>query len=283
MTDREQILECLHSLDLSQIALTATIDREGRLGPVGGLWPKLSVATDEAARMGLLQVVGIAADQDDVPEPLKNPDAAPLRVIQGRTIEDLLEGLYEEHGPRAAVRRHYRDACASLELVGKKAPAPLEPLYQELPLLHEVRRERLPRESGSGNQAEDEESRPPLGAAEILRWEEQIRDEQVTYSRHSLEELFADFRRLVPKAAGAAPRFVVLGPPGSGKTTLEQVLAYRAANGVLHCSGQRLLPVRVRLREWEAWAVKASDPETSLPEYLAERHKDLSPAATADQ
>ena len=45
------------------------------------------------------------------------------------------------------------------------------------------------------------------------------------------EAVVFDFRGAVPKAGSSVPRFAVLGPPGSGKTTLEQVLAYRAATG----------------------------------------------------
>jgi HEAT repeat protein len=287
MADREQISEWLRAVDLSKLACTAALDAGGGLSKVGGLWEKLAAAAEGMARMGLLGIVATAAEQDDVPEPLKDPKASPLRVLQGNSLEELLERLYEEDGPRAAVRRHYRETSASLELPGKKDSVFLETLYQELPLLREVERERLPRDFGSPDLAKhlrtDDESHPGLRAAEILRWEEQLRNEQVTYSRHGLEELFAHFCRVVPKAASGVPRFVLLGPPGSGKTTLEQVLAYKAATGALRFSGRRLLPVRVRLREWEAWAVKSSNPETSLPEYLAEYHKDLSPAARATQ
>jgi hypothetical protein len=181
------------------------------------------------------------------------------------------------------VRRHYRDTCASLDLLGTKALVPLETLYQELPLLREVQRERLPREPQKPRQNEDDKSRSSLGAAEILRWEEHIRDEQVTYLRHSLDELFADFPRVILNAASAVPRFIVLGPPRSGKTTLQRVLAYRAAVADLRFSGRRLLPVGVRLREWEACIVNPRNPEASLPEYMAKCHKNLHSAATAEQ
>ena len=86
-------------------------------------------------------------------------------------------------------------------------------------------------------------------------------------------------------AKTVVPSFVVLGPPGSGKTTLVQYLGWQAANGTLHVSGRPLLPVRVRLREWEAWATKEADPQQRLPQYLTERYgyKDYlpKPAATA--
>jgi HEAT repeat protein len=287
MVDREQILEWLRAVDLSRLACTAALQADGTLEKIGGAWQKLAAAAEEMARMGLLGIVATAAEQDDVPEPLKVATGAPLRVLQGKSLEDLLERLYEDDGPRGAVRRHYAETCANLELPGKKDSVLLETLYQELPLLRELKRERLPQASGSRDRAKDprkdDDPQPGLRAAEILSWEEQLRDERVTYSRHALEELFADFRRAVPEAATTVPRFVVLGPPGSGKTTVEQFLAYRAATGTFRCSSRRLLPVRVRLREWEAWAVKASDPEVSLPEYLAERHKDLSPPASSEQ
>ena len=47
--------------------VTAEIMAKASSGPVGGLWPKLSAAAAEAARMGLLRLVGTAANQADVP------------------------------------------------------------------------------------------------------------------------------------------------------------------------------------------------------------------------
>jgi hypothetical protein len=51
----------------------------------------------------------------------------------------------------------------------------------------------------------------------------------------------------------------------------------------LTLQGHRLLPARVRLRDWEAWATKPNQPESGLPEYLAYRFKDHEPAPTRDQ
>lgn len=68
---------------------------------------------------------------------------------------------------------------------------------------------------------------------------------------------------------------------GSGKTTLEQYLRWQAANGHLRVSGRQLVPARVRLREWEAWALKKKN--FSLPDYLREHYKDLKPAPKVEQ
>ena len=177
------------------------------------------------------------------------------------------------------MRQWELEQCANLNILDRTVP--LEKHYQVLPLLREVKKERLPHEPGRSEK--EEETKGGLRPVDILRWEEELRAEQVTYERVTLEQVFADFRSVVKEAQGAAPRFVVLGPPGSGKTTLEKYLAWQAANRQLSVSGRNLIPARIRLREWEAWVVKPSDPESSLPEYLAERYKDRTPAPTTAQ
>ena len=42
--DNKQFADWLRALELAHVTLTATIDPSGRLGPVGGLWPKLLAA-----------------------------------------------------------------------------------------------------------------------------------------------------------------------------------------------------------------------------------------------
>ncbi len=277
--DNKQFAEWLRALELAQVTLTATIDPSGRLGPVGGLWPKLLAAAKEAAMLGLLRAVVVAEEQPDVPKELEKDDTSSLRVTRAATLQEAVQKLYEEQGPREAVRRHERVQCASIDLLGRSVP--FEKHYQLLPLLREVKRERLPRHPRAPEREEAPE--PQLRPVDILRWEEELREERVTYERVSLEQVFTDFQSAAKGAKTAVPGFVVLGPPGSGKTTLVQYLGWQAANGTLHVSGRPLLPVRVRLREWEAWATKEADPQQRLPQYLTERYKDLPHAPSTAQ
>jgi HEAT repeat protein len=110
---------------------------------------------------------------------------------------------------------------------------------------------------------------------DIGRWEEALQHTQVTYERVSLEQVCTHFRFIVREAQSAVPRFLVLGPPGSGKTTLVQYLAWQAVHGTWRISERQLVPARVRLRTWEAWA--RAHPEAGLPEYLHAHYRNCSP------
>ena len=55
-----------------------------------------------------------------------------------------------------------------------------------------------------------------------------------------------------------------------------------AANGDLRLSGRQLLPARIRLREWDAWAATTGHAESGLPEFLAHRISNVDPSPTAD-
>jgi HEAT repeat protein len=280
--DNTQWAEWLQALELAQVTISATIDPTGRLGSVGGLWPKLLAASKDAATLGLLRIVVVSDEQPDVAPELLTPDASPLRVLQAATLQEAVQKLYEEHGPREAVRRHEREQGASLDILGKSVPVATH--YQVLPLLQEVKRERLPQAGQERyGEREHQEGHSGFRGVDILRWEEEVREERVTYERVPLEQVFSDFRSVAKAANTPVPRFVVLGPPGSGKTTLTQYLGWQAAQRVLHLSGRFLLPVRIRLREWEAWATREEVLEQSMPQYLAERYKALSPAPHAAQ
>lgn len=242
--ERHQLVEWLRALDLAQVTITATIDPSGRLGSVGGLWPKLLAAAEDAATLGLLRAVGVSDQQLDVPEELEKDDASPLRVIQAATLEAAVEKLYEEYGPRAAMRQHEREQCASLDILNK--PVPIEKCYQVLPLLREVKKERLPRDPRVPEREEDNEGR--LRPIDILRWEEERREERVTYETHALEEVFSNFRRVVKEAKGEVPRFVVLEPPGSGKTTAGKGPVNRLVTGGQEALGSLSQCVKVVAR-----------------------------------
>jgi PDZ domain-containing secreted protein len=97
------LLNHISSDDLSQVAMTATIDAAGNLGPVDGLWEKLGAARELAGR-GLLRFVLVAANQDDPAGALKPVRSVgdPLTVLKARTLKDAIERLDQHLGPWGA-------------------------------------------------------------------------------------------------------------------------------------------------------------------------------------
>jgi hypothetical protein len=266
----------LRGVELERVSVTAAIEADGMLRPVGGLWEKLGAQVMDLAQRRLLHTVVVAEGQEDVPLDYLRENADLLRVIRARNIADAVRRLNEQSLPQRTVRRHEREVCKHLDIFGRRVP--LHTHYQVLPLLHEVKKERLLRDSHSS--AISAESEDGLRPVDILRWEEELQEERVTYERVALEQVFEHFQSAVQETKTAVPRFVVLGPPGSGKTTLEQYLAWRAANGDLHILGRSLVPARLRLRVWEAWALKEREPNFSLADYLAARYRQTGIAST---
>jgi HEAT repeat protein len=272
-----RIAEWLHALELAQVAVTATVDPAGQLGAVGGIWPKLLAASKEAGQLGLLRLVVVAADQTDVPSELLVPEAFPLRILQTATLEEAVHKLYEEHGPRRAVRTFVREQCAMLDILG--ASVPLASHCQDFVLLHAVRRE----PASFAEPSRDEASSPESFRIEVPSWEEEQSEEQVAYERLGLNEVFKQWRSLSRTSPSNVPRFVVLGPPGSGKTTALQYIGWLAANDALPFSELSFLPARIRLRDWESWTSRAQTPGQDLAKYLAWTHEHLSPTPSTTQ
>ena len=292
-------LRTLEPADVEHVVFSAAINAQGVLSPVGSLSTKLGWELCTRALRGEVRTVVVADGQDEAfLEKHTQPGERPFLVIKAEHFAEAVRQLVDESAPRRAVRDHERKLCATLEILGKKA-VPLDPqpsatcrapLYQVLPLLQEVKRRWVPRgrsrASGDGGGAppsEREEERGGLQASDIMRWEEEVRGEQVSYERVSLEAMFNDFRGVSKEANSDVPRFVLLGPPGSGKTTLEQYLAWRVANGTLGILGRQLVPARVPLREWEAWTLKPDHPEASLPGYLAQLYGNLRRAPQTEE
>lgn len=270
--------ERLQALTLASVTITAAIDASGQLSPVGGLWPKLLAAAKEAATVGLLRTIVVASEQTDIPRELEQEAASPLRVLRAATLHEAVNRLYEEHGPRHAVRHYEREHCAALPLLGR--PVSLADHYQALPLLREVKRDQL---LHTRRMREPEEDARTLRGTDILRWEQEVSGEQVTYEQIALDQLFTHFQPVTENTRRTTPRFVVLGPPGSGKTTLLQYLSWLAATDGLPTTGRKLLPVRVRLREWEMFTTATVGVAQQLDGYLAQQYALLSPAPTAPQ
>jgi hypothetical protein len=273
-TNARQLQEWLYALELQHVAITATVDPSGRLGAIGGLWPKLLAASKDAAQVGVLRLIVVAEDQSDVAPELLVLEAHPLRVLKAASLREVIERLHEEHGPRYAIRRHEREHSATIDLLG--VTAPIERCYQQLPLLREIDRERLPRERASSrpldSPEQEERESDNLEGADILRWEEALQQECIVYERLSLTTIFQHFSSVVKNMRGETPRFVVLGPPGSGKTTLAQYLSWLTATGALWVTASPPLPARVRLRDWETWAHRENTLDRGLACYLAERY-----------
>ncbi len=261
------------------VAASAAVEANGRLGMVDKLDSKL-----EAAYLkGLALVIVAGADEAVANQALAAAQATAegyetmVEVVGVETTDELLNLARDRAKEREAVRRHEQEQCRKLNILDREVE--IESHYQALPLLREVKRERLPRtehEDREGRKAGEGRERDSVFAAlrgvALQRWEEELRREQITYEKHSLDEVLNNFRGVAQEARSATPRFFVLGPPGSGKTTLAQYLAWRAANRALKAAGRQLLPVRVSLRRWERFC---ADAKRNLPEFLAEHYRAL--------
>ena len=202
-----------------------------------------------------IDIVDLSA-LDDATTPLRGVASRPQTTI-APVATDAAEMIH-------AIRASERDRCADVDVLGIRAP--LKEVYQELPLLHLATPN--PLRSRGGDRQRQEDPSEALRAAEIRRWEDEVLHPgaAITYEPIGLDDVLDNFRAVVRGMESDVPRFVLLGPPGSGKTTLIQYLAWRTASGDLRVGGRSLLPVRIRLSWWERWAV--THQEFRLSKYL---------------
>jgi hypothetical protein len=243
---------------LAQTAVSAAVEAGGRFRKVGALWQKLDHRVMEMANLHTLVV---AADQADVPPRYRDPRTSP-QVIQARDGSDAVAQLQLKSLPWRAIRSYEQLACRDLEFRLPGTTAPIATHYQIMPLFRK-------RDPGSSDLAGPEAASRSEGLlpGAMQRWEDEIRSKSRHYQPFSLAKAFADH----PSGNSLAPRLLVLGSPGSGKTTLIQYLAWAATSETLFA--QQLVPARVRLRNWERWA--RLNPETGFTDFLSAHYQSL--------
>jgi HEAT repeat protein len=260
--------EWLRALNLLSIGMSAAIDDGGNLLPVSGLGEKLQAAAARLQAFGLLHTVIVAAAQGGIDSPLEQAAAYP-GVQRAATVEHAIRVLAHEALPyQGAVRKVPQD----MVLPNQARPRFGESIYQVLSLLRPLEEEQPAR---MAQPSAEEDPRQVWRGVEIRRWEEELLSQPTHYQPLSVEDVLEGASPVAGKDRGIVPRLVVAGPPGSGKSTLLAFLAWRCVydQPPLAPGGRRCLPVLVRLRNWEQWAVKEQN--YALPDYLAHTYEGL--------
>ena len=227
-----------------------------------GWWGFTNYQAKERERVRQVEAARVQADH------AANEEAA--RNAIARASEEALEALrvfaLMENATMPLFGRP--DRAPLLELITNN-PALIGrmPLYQDLPLLRKVKQEELIQQRVVGRERPGESFEAPVTLPEmtIRAWEEAALLQSVRWGiPATVEELFRN--------AKSPPRFAVVGPPGSGKSTFLRALAYKLAKGQIRHGSETLTPIQIELREWESWFASHGG---NLADYLAASMDDL--------
>jgi len=237
------LIDQLRTLDLASVACSAALDDTGALGAVN-LAGKIEAATARH-RLGLLHGLVIAEAEQGVDQRLLAGEGDALPLKKAATLAEAIQAIDALSRPRRMVADRIP---ATFEVFGVDTPQPFDgETYQHLPLLRRVPRERLPRE----RDADDVDERSRLRDLPLERWDEQLWGDGGQFEEQAvpLEQALRE------RSGGRAPRLILLGAPGSGKSTVLDYIAHACLRRELplKIGGGRYLPVKIGLRRWEQW------------------------------
>ncbi|MFQ5643574.1 MAG: NACHT domain-containing protein [Thiogranum sp.] len=237
------------SVDLRRMGISACVKNDGELQTVSRLWDKLD---PDAVELADLNIIVVASGQGNVP-PKYQGELSPLLVIAADNVHHAVTQLLSHSQHRRGIRRYEGIDCRSLEFRLSGTQAHIDSHYQMLPLL---------RAAGDGHSGDGVASGLP-DISELQRWEDEARGRKRCYEAVDLDDVLEE--------TGQPARLLLLGSPGSGKTTLIVYLAWLASTRRLF--SRLLVPARLRLRAWEQW--DKAHPESGLFDYLAAHYDRL--------
>ena len=256
-------IENYSELDLEGVAVTAAVTREGELKKVDGTWEKLGDQAMGLSHKGLLHTVVVANEQDEIPENYKKPNARPVYAIEAGTVHEAVSKLQKQSFSVRSYCDVVRSYNSTLTILPKsETDTPIETYYLQVPLSYITDAANSPHEM-AGSDGFDA-GYIPLDE-EVDEEVDEGKDQSITLT-FNLDDAFTRFNEIVKKEGMQVPRFVVTGPPGSGKSSLMQYIAWKAANGEIVVDGRKRIPVLIDLKEWEG---KGPD----LIEYLVAKYK----------
>ncbi len=160
-------------------------------------------------------------------------------------IEDMVRIIKEHQKLKNALLTKIAAENKDLKILYKHFP--MDNYYQIVPLLQEIAKEDL--------EKSEIEQKNNHRRQSFYFWEEtRVRDKESRYEKREIKDLLEDFRNIVPKRKTAIPRFLVIGPPGSGKSTLMQYMARRIARGEIKMGNSKVLPIHISLAKWQRWS-----------------------------